>query len=685
MTAPSKSYIRALLLGILATSNLAAGEIDYTGLEALFGEPVTASATGKPQRVSDAPVTMAIITADEIQRSGAIDIPQILRRLAGVDVTRNFRGQADVGIRGYNQPLSNRLLVLVNGRQVYMDNLGMVQWHSFPVQLAEIKQIEVVRGPNTSLFGFNAASGVINIITYNPLHDDVDILETRVGDRDFGEVTGIATIGDGERFGIRVSGGGTHMDGFPRDDFSRPVADEDALEREAVNLDAQLEISDIDGLRLEVGYSRQAADMLVTTHNSANIEVYNRSFRLGYTRDSDVLGVVTAQFYRNESDFDLIFSRFGGPLQDTDTIRNRLHVFQLSMLRTFGPRHTIRFGAEARRTNLRNRVVGTGSGRFTMDIVAVNALWDWQLADRWTMTNAVRVDNWKTDRDGGTNLADSKLNLSLADYDRTDSEYSYNSSLVYRAGTDTTYRITAARGLHIPSLAELSRAIVNPVLENYGNPHLDAESNTTYELGLDHRLVEPGVDVGAVVFYQEIDDLIVQTITTTGAGNAKTDVTFENVGRSNAYGLEVSASGVLHDRLRWQTTYTLMQIEDKIDTGNAGFVHFDSNQPKHRVNLGLGYRVGRWVIDADWHYVRAVTYKATVIDLANSSRTAELDDYVIMNVNLAYDISDNTRISLSGYNLLQEHRERPRFHIVGAAGGGNELDRSVFATLRHRF
>lgn len=111
---------------------------------------------------------MDIVTDREIRASGAQDIPELLRRYAGVDVSRNFRDQADVNIRGYNQAYANRLLVLINGRQVYMDLFGMTLWNSFPVRMEEIKQIEIVRGPNTSLFGFNAASGVINIITYNP-------------------------------------------------------------------------------------------------------------------------------------------------------------------------------------------------------------------------------------------------------------------------------------------------------------------------------------------------------------------------------------------------------------------------------------------------------------------------------------------------------------------------------------
>jgi outer membrane receptor for ferrienterochelin and colicins len=68
-----------------------------------------------------------------------------------VDVRRYGLADVEVGIRGYNQPYNPRLLVLVNGRQVYLDDYGHVNWSSIPIQLDEIRQIEVIKGPNSAL------------------------------------------------------------------------------------------------------------------------------------------------------------------------------------------------------------------------------------------------------------------------------------------------------------------------------------------------------------------------------------------------------------------------------------------------------------------------------------------------------------------------------------------------------
>jgi outer membrane receptor for ferrienterochelin and colicins len=155
-----------LAFGVLAfgASHALAQSMDYGPLEALFGEPVTISATGLPQRAGDVPADMEIITQDDIRRSGADNIPDVLRFVAGLDVRSYGVLSQEVAIRGYSQVPNPRLLVTVNGRQVYIDDYGYAAWSALPVQLEEIRQIEIVKGPNSALFGFNAVSGVINIL-----------------------------------------------------------------------------------------------------------------------------------------------------------------------------------------------------------------------------------------------------------------------------------------------------------------------------------------------------------------------------------------------------------------------------------------------------------------------------------------------------------------------------------------
>ena len=97
-----------------------------------------------------------------------IQIPDLLRRLAGVDVMETTNSQTEVSMRGFNQRLSNKVLVLINGRSAFVDLLGATFWATLPIGVEDIERIEVVRGPGSALYGADAFNGVINIITKAP-------------------------------------------------------------------------------------------------------------------------------------------------------------------------------------------------------------------------------------------------------------------------------------------------------------------------------------------------------------------------------------------------------------------------------------------------------------------------------------------------------------------------------------
>ena len=127
----------ALGLATAATS-AHAQSIDYGIMQDMFGEAVTTSANGSPQRSSDVPLDMTIITSEEIARYPAREIPDILRHYAGISVHQNTSSEYSVGIRGYNTASNERILVLVNGRQVFEDYFGLVNWSAIPVELSDM-------------------------------------------------------------------------------------------------------------------------------------------------------------------------------------------------------------------------------------------------------------------------------------------------------------------------------------------------------------------------------------------------------------------------------------------------------------------------------------------------------------------------------------------------------------------
>jgi len=127
---------------------------------------VTSSRHG--QSPLESPSTISVLSRHEIASSGATNIPDLLRRVVGVDVMALSGAQPDVSIRGFNQEMSNKVLVLVDGRTVYQDMWGTVLWSALPIGLADIERIEVTRGPGAAIYGANAFTGVVNIITRRP-------------------------------------------------------------------------------------------------------------------------------------------------------------------------------------------------------------------------------------------------------------------------------------------------------------------------------------------------------------------------------------------------------------------------------------------------------------------------------------------------------------------------------------
>lgn len=122
-------------------------------------------ASGKPERFSDTAAAVFVITAQDIRRSGATTLPEVLRMVPGLAVGRINTSAWAISSRGFQSQAANMLLVLVDGRSVYNSLFSGVYWDSQDIVLQDIERIEVVRGPGAATWGANAVNGVINIIT----------------------------------------------------------------------------------------------------------------------------------------------------------------------------------------------------------------------------------------------------------------------------------------------------------------------------------------------------------------------------------------------------------------------------------------------------------------------------------------------------------------------------------------
>jgi iron complex outermembrane receptor protein len=129
-----------------------------------FDTEVT-TVTATKSSVGQSPAAVFVITPEMIRRSGAVEVPELLRMVPGLQVAKVSSSQWAISARGFNGEFATSLLVLVDGRVVYNPLFSGVFWDTQDLIIQDIDRIEVIRGPGATIWGANAVNGVINIIT----------------------------------------------------------------------------------------------------------------------------------------------------------------------------------------------------------------------------------------------------------------------------------------------------------------------------------------------------------------------------------------------------------------------------------------------------------------------------------------------------------------------------------------
>jgi iron complex outermembrane receptor protein len=169
---------------------------------------------------------ITVFTRDDIRRSGATSIPDVLRLVPGVEVAQLDANKWAIGIRGFQGRLSKSVLVMIDGRSVYTPLFAGVYWEMQNVMLESIERIEVIRGPGGTIWGANAVNGVINIITRRAQDTRGTLVTAGGGNVEQGFLNAYHGGGN-DKLSYRASGGGFtrapgfHPDGRNFDDWRR--------------------------------------------------------------------------------------------------------------------------------------------------------------------------------------------------------------------------------------------------------------------------------------------------------------------------------------------------------------------------------------------------------------------------------------------------------------------------------
>jgi outer membrane receptor protein involved in Fe transport len=194
-----------------------------------YKETVVVTASKTEQQLVNAPATMSVIGGRALEVAPSNNYADLLRAVPGVNITQISARDINITSRGATSSLATSQLAVLDGRSLYQDFFGFVMWDFMPSNPNDIKQIEVIRGPASAVWGANALTGVVNIITKSPR--EMQGTTFTMGAGTFGR----EFFGNGERDGGLVYGNITHaqaindrwayklsVGGYQSDAFGRP-------------------------------------------------------------------------------------------------------------------------------------------------------------------------------------------------------------------------------------------------------------------------------------------------------------------------------------------------------------------------------------------------------------------------------------------------------------------------------
>ena len=297
----------ALLLLLTVTSQMTRAQareghqnppenLKQLSLEQLGNVEVT-SASKEPEQVWRTPAAIYVITHEDIRRSGATTIAEVLRLAPGLEVARTDSDHWAVGARGFGGQFSKALLLLIDGRSVYSPLFAGVYWQVQDTLLEDIERIEVIRGPGGTIWGANAVNGVINIITKNTKDTHGTLVSMGGGnvDQGIGQVRMGGTNGKGLDYRVYgkgfIRGPEFHPDGSNFDHWKTGQvgfrSDWNLNTRDALTLQGDM-YAGLDGERVAISlYTPPSRQVFNGPHDVGGGNILGR-WQRQFSKDSDI-------------------------------------------------------------------------------------------------------------------------------------------------------------------------------------------------------------------------------------------------------------------------------------------------------------------------------------------------------------------------------------------------------------
>jgi iron complex outermembrane receptor protein len=661
----SRSLIRACAIVGFCTAGavpvaVAAEEIDPFSLspEQLFDATVS-SVSKSDERLRDAAAAIYVLTNEDIMRSGATSIPEVLRLVPGVQVARSNNSSWAISVRGLNSAIANKLLVLIDGREVYDALFSGVYWDIQDTALEDIERIEVIRGPGATLWGANAVNGVINIITKSAAHTQGALVSVVGGNQDRALVTGRfgAAAGDGAHWRVY----GKYLDRAAQETLSGADAEDEwrawrggfraDWDADAGGDSFTLQGDIYDSRSGKIGSVPQlTAPYSVTVEQSITAQGGNLLGR--WNRDLNNGSSLAVQAYvdltsRQQSALDNDRKVFDAEIQYDlpawgahDLIAGAHYRYSNEKL-TASP--IVTFDEATRRDQL---ISGFVQDKITLDPA------------RWFLTLGTKVEH--NDYSGFEIQPSARLQW------LDDGQMAWGS---------------ISRAVRTPSLLEHDLDIIAAVLppgpplfvpisyELVPSKNFDSEELVAYELGY-RRQWAPGLLMDASTFYNDYDKLATYTLVPGHFASPPLHYVVPfvttNMTRGHTYGFELVFNWRAEDNLNFSAAYGFLEIAMH---GPLGAKAAEGQSPQQQFNVRAQWDVSdKLAFDTTLYYVDALP-------------AFGIDAHWRVDTRLGWRVTDALQFEIVGQDLFDDtHRE------FGAANSpsSTEIERGVYGRLTWR-
>ena len=671
-----------------------------------FEEQIVVTASRTDQQLVNAPASVSVITNEAIQNTPATNMGDLLRAVPGINISQLTARDVNITTRGATSTLATSQLALVDGRSVYLDFFGMVMWDLVPANTNEIKQIEVIRGPASAVWGANAMTGVVNVITLSPRElaatgggesltigaGFFDRDATGVDDSTGGlfYVNGTHAQAVNDKWAYKLSAGYFSQDPLPRptgtipNSFNTPYPPYTNKGTAQPKFDARVDYA-LDNSATLI-FSGGVAGTEGMIHSGIGPFDVESGSTLTYFSGRYQKGGRRIGFFTNilNGDATNLLSRdLSGQFLPL-TFDTKTFDIEASDLRTIGSRHILTYGGNYRHNSFDISIAPNGDNRNEGGAYVQDEIF---LSDRFRWVVGGRVDKF------------SSIDNAV---------FSPRTTFMYKPSLNQTLRVSFNRAFRAPSfinnnldvvlLNQANLSAISPALSAFvfpfraaGNPDLEQETMTAYEIGYT-GVLNRRATVTAAVYWNTTDDgifftqvgrytatnppltwppqiptIVLNLIPPPGLPSL---FTYQNLGTIHDKGIELGVDAVVNRYLNVFTNYSY-QADPDVEGFDPSEINFPAN---NKFNIGFNANYSRYLGNLSVSYTDSA-YWQDVLDQRYAGTT---DAFTLVNLGFGVKwLQERLVTSLKINNLLNSEVQQ---HIFG-----DIIKRQVIGEIRYAF